>query len=205
MRRREFIAGLGASAWPVMASAQQQEPMRRIGILMSLEESEPEGQARIKAFLQGLRALGWIEGRNLKIDYRWGGGSVDRIRTYAAELVQLAPEVIVATAVVDALHAATTSIPVVFVLANDPIGHGHIASYARPGGDITGFTFLEVSLIGKVAGASQADCAGHAARGITVQSGFDFLSRGISPLVRAYATCGRHNASEGAGARFGRD
>jgi putative ABC transport system substrate-binding protein len=152
MRRREFIAGLGsAAAWPMLASAQQREPMRRIGVLMSLEESEPEGQSRIKAFLQGLETLGWIEGRNLQIDYRWGAGSVDRIRTYAAELVRLSPEVIVgnATAVVDALHAATTSIPVVFVLANDPISHGHIASYARPGGNITGFTFLEVSLIGK--------------------------------------------------------
>jgi len=135
----------------MVASARQREPVRRIGVLMSLEESEPEGQARIKAFLQGLQALGWIEGRNLQIDYRWGGGSIDHIRTYAAELVRLSPEVIVgnATAVVDALHLATNSIPVVFVLANDPIGHGHILSYARPGGNITGFTFLEVSLIGK--------------------------------------------------------
>ena len=99
--------------------------MRRIGVLMSLDESEPEGRARIAAFLQGLRALGWIEGRNLQIEYRWGGGSADRIRSYAAELVRLAPEVIVgnATAVVDALHLATSSIPIVFVLANDPIGH----------------------------------------------------------------------------------
>jgi putative tryptophan/tyrosine transport system substrate-binding protein len=152
MRRRKFIVGIaGAAAWPVLGSAQQREPMRRIGVLMSLEQSEPEGQARINAFLQGLQALGWIEGRNLHIDYRWGGGSVDRIRTYAAELVRLSPEVIVgnATAVVDALHLATNSIPLVFVLANDPIGHGYISSYARPGGNITGFTFLEVSLIGK--------------------------------------------------------
>jgi putative tryptophan/tyrosine transport system substrate-binding protein len=151
MRRREFIAGLGAATWSMPASAQQREPMRRIGILMSLEQSEPEGQARISAFLQGLQALGWVEGRNLQIDYRWGGGSVDLIRTYAAELVRLAPEVLVAnaTAVLDALHLATNSIPIVFVLANDPVGHGHISSYARPGGNITGFTFLEVSLIGK--------------------------------------------------------
>ena len=150
MQRREFITGLGSAvAWPVLAGAQQ--PVRRIGVLMSLEASEPEGQARIKAFLQGLQALGWTEGRNLQVEYRWGGGSVDRIRTYAAELVRLSPEVIVgnATAVVDALHLATKSIPIVLVLSNDPIGHGHISSYARPGGNITGFTFLEVSLIGK--------------------------------------------------------
>jgi putative tryptophan/tyrosine transport system substrate-binding protein len=149
MRRRAFIVGCaGAAVWPILASA---EPLRRIGVLMSLEKSEPEGQARIKAFSQGLQALGWIEGQNLQIDYRWGGGSIDRVRTYAAELVRLSPEVIVgnATAVVDALHLATNSIPIVLVLSNDPIGHGHISSYARPGGNITGFTFLEVSLIGK--------------------------------------------------------
>jgi putative tryptophan/tyrosine transport system substrate-binding protein len=147
VKRREFIAGLGSAvAWPVVAQAQQ--PTRRIGVLMSLEESEPEGQARIKAFLQGLQGT---QGRNLQIEYRWGGGSLDRIRTYAADLVRLSPEVIVgnATAVVDALHLATNSIPIVLVLSNDPIGHGHISSYVRPGGNITGFTFLEVSLIGK--------------------------------------------------------
>jgi putative ABC transport system substrate-binding protein len=118
---------------------------------MSLGQSEPEGQARIVAFSRGLQALGWIDGRNLQIDYRWGGGSTERSRADAAELVGLSPEVLVAnsTAVVDALHRATNSIPIVFVMANDPVGHGHIASYARPGGNITGFTFLEISLIGK--------------------------------------------------------
>jgi putative ABC transport system substrate-binding protein len=153
MRRRDFITGCAGAAavWPVVASAQQSGRLRRIAVLMSLGESEPEGQARIKAFLQGLQALGWMEGHNLKIDYRWGDGSTDRIRSYAAELVRLAPDVIVgnATAAVDALHQATNSIPVVFVLANDPVGRGHIASYARPGGNITGFTFLEISLVGK--------------------------------------------------------
>jgi putative tryptophan/tyrosine transport system substrate-binding protein len=151
VRRRELLALLGtAAAWPISTHAQG-ERMRRIGVLMSLGQSDPEGQTRIKALLEGLRALGWIEGRNLQIDYRWGGGSTDRIRAYAAELVRLAPEVIVgnATAVIDALHRETTSIPIIFVLLNDPIGNGFIASYARPGGNITGFTFLEVSLIGK--------------------------------------------------------
>jgi putative tryptophan/tyrosine transport system substrate-binding protein len=151
MRRREFIRLLGSGiAWPVTALAQA-SGMHRIGVLMSLDQSDAEGQARIKAFSEGLQALGWIEGRNLQIDYRWGGGSADRIRTYAAELVKLAPEVIVgnSTAVIDALHRETNSIPIIFVLVNDPIGNGFITSYARPGGNITGFTFLEVSLVGK--------------------------------------------------------
>jgi putative tryptophan/tyrosine transport system substrate-binding protein len=152
MRRREFISLLGgaAAAWPISRHAQV-ERLRRIGVLMSLGQSDAEGQSRIKAFLEGLQALGWIEGRNLQIDYRWGDGSTDRIRTYAAELVRLAPEIIVgnSTAVIDALHRETNSIPIVFVLLNDPVGAGFIANYARPGGNITGFTFLEVSLIGK--------------------------------------------------------
>lgn len=151
MRRRELLALLGgAAAWPISTHAQG-ERVRRIGVLMSLGESDPEGQVRIKAFLEGLQTLGWIEGHNLHIDYRWGGGSTDRIRAYAAELVQLAPEVIIgnSTAAVDALHRETNSIPIIFVLVNDPVGNGYIASYARPGGNITGFTFLEVSLIGK--------------------------------------------------------
>jgi putative ABC transport system substrate-binding protein len=152
MRRREFITLLGgaAAASPISTHAQG-ERLRRIGVLMSLGQSDPEGQVRIKAFLEGLQALGWIEGRNLQIDYRWGGGSLDQIRADAAELVRLAPEVIVgnSTAVIDALHRETNSIPILFVLVNDPVGNGFIANYARPVGKITGFTFLEVSLIGK--------------------------------------------------------
>jgi len=152
MKRRDFISMIGAvSTWPLVARAQQGERVRRIGVLMSLGQSDPEGQARIKAFLEGLQALGWIEGRNLQIEYRWGGGSEDRIRAYAAELVRLAPEVIVgnSTPVIAALHRETNSIPIVFVLVNDPVGNGFVANYARPGGNITGFTFLEVSMIGK--------------------------------------------------------
>ena len=152
VRRREFIKLItgAAVAWPISTHAQGDRP-RRIGVLMSLGQSDPGGQARIKAFLEGLEALGWIEGRNLQIDYRWGDGSTDRIRNYAAEMVQLAPEVIAgnSTAVIDALHRETNSIPIIFVLVNDPIGNGFIANYARPGGNITGFTFLEVALIGK--------------------------------------------------------
>lgn len=152
MKRREFIGLLSAAAaWPHSAYAQQPERMHRIGVLMALSESDAEGQARIKAFLEGLQALGWIEGRNLQVDYRWGAGSTDLIQTYAAQLVRLAPELIVgnSTAVIDALRRETNSIPLIFVLVNDPVGNGFITSYARPGGNITGFTFLEVSLIGK--------------------------------------------------------
>jgi putative ABC transport system substrate-binding protein len=124
MRRREFISLLGgaAAAWPISTHAQG-DRLRRIGVLMSLGQSDAEGQSRIKAFLEGLQALGWIEGCNLQIEYRWGDGSTDRIRTYAAELVRLAPEIIVgnSTPVIDTLHRETNSIPIVFVLVNDPL------------------------------------------------------------------------------------
>jgi putative ABC transport system substrate-binding protein len=151
MKRREFIAGLGsAAAWPAVTRAQQGDRVRRIGVLMNMSESEPEGQARIKAFQQGLREFGWTE-RNLQVDYRWAGADVNRIQTYVAELVGLAPDLIVgnSTAVLTALQRATRSIPIVFVVVNDPVGAGLISSLARPGGNITGFTYLEISLIGK--------------------------------------------------------
>ncbi|MGC1882996.1 MAG: ABC transporter substrate binding protein, partial [Pseudolabrys sp.] len=153
MRRRDFISLLGgAAAWPLAAHAQQVERMRRIGVLMGLNKEEPEGRAsRISAFYEGLRALGWIENRNVQIDVRWTGGSADRIRADTADMAKLAPDVIVAngTPIVDAVHNATRSIPVVFVLSNDPVGLGHVASMAKPGGNITGFTFIELSLISK--------------------------------------------------------
>ena len=143
MRRRDFISLLGsaAAAWPLAARAQQVERMRRIGVLMGLNKEEPEGRARISAFYEGLRALGWIENRNVQIDVRWTGGSADRIRADTADMAKLAPDVIVAngTPIVDAVHNATRSIPVVFVLSNDPVGLGHVASMAKPGGNITGF------------------------------------------------------------------
>jgi len=150
--RREFIFPLGgaAAAWPLAARAQQSRT-RRVGVLMGVAEDEPEGQARISAFRDSLRALGWIDGRNVQIEVRWAGASIDRIRAHAAEMVRLAPDLIIAngTPGVDALHGATRSIPVVFALSNDPVGLGHVASMARPGGNITGFTFMELSLVGK--------------------------------------------------------
>ena len=153
MKRREFITLLGGAALasPVAARAQQPGRMRRVGVLMGVAESDPEGQARIAAFRQGLSDLGWADRRNLRIEYRWAAGDADRIRAYAAELVALAPDVLVGNGapVLTALRDATRSIPIVFVLVNDPVGQGFIANLARPGGNITGFSFLEYSMVGK--------------------------------------------------------
>ena len=143
MSRRQFITLLcGAAAWPMAAYAQR---IPQIGVLMGVAESDPEGQARIAAFRQGLTDLGWVDGRNLQVEYRWAAGDVDRIRAHAAELVALSPDVLVGngTPVLTALRDATRSIPIVFVMVNDPVGQGFIANLARPGGNITGFTFLE--------------------------------------------------------------
>ncbi|MET0706691.1 MAG: ABC transporter substrate-binding protein [Tardiphaga sp.] len=153
MRRREFIALLGgaAVAWPLAARAQQPERMRRIGVLMNLAADDPEGQARLTAFLQRLQQLGWTDGRNLRIDYRWGTGDADRYGRYAAELVALAPDVILApiAAVVVALRRATRAVPIVFVQVTDPVGAGLVESLARPGGNATGFMNYEYGLSGK--------------------------------------------------------
>jgi putative tryptophan/tyrosine transport system substrate-binding protein len=146
MRRRQFITLLGgAAAWPLAARAQQGERMRRIGVIMVNAESDPEGQTRIRAFRQRLQELGWAEGRNVRIEYRWGAGDVDRARAYAAELVSLAPDVILSNGspALAALHRATRGIPVVFVVVVDPVGAGYVQSLARPGGNITGFSTFE--------------------------------------------------------------
>jgi putative ABC transport system substrate-binding protein len=153
LRRREFITLLGGTAatWPLAARGQQGERVRRIGVLMALRESDPLTQARVAAFQQALAELGWIEGRNLQIEWRWTGGDIARVREYTAELVRLAPEVILAqsTPNVAALKEATTSIPIVFAVVNDPVAQGFIASMAHPGGNITGFSFLDYSMVGK--------------------------------------------------------
>src|SRR5262245_47373375 len=152
MKRRQFITLLGGAtaAWPLAARAQQGERMRRIGILMAQAVDDPDGQARVEAFLQALRELGWIEGRNIRFDYRWGGGDVDR-RKDAAELVALAPDVILAGGgqVVGPLREATRTLPIVFTQTPDPVGAGFVASLARPGGNATGFTNLEYGVSGK--------------------------------------------------------
>jgi putative ABC transport system substrate-binding protein len=152
MKRRAFISLLGgaAAAWPVAARAQQAERVRRIGVLMAVAD-DPEGQARIAAFLQGLQQLGWAEGRNLQIDTRWGAGDADRFRQYAAELVALAPDVILAAggAVVPPLLQATRSVPIVFTQTPDPVGAGFVDSLARPGGNATGFLTFEYGISAK--------------------------------------------------------
>jgi putative ABC transport system substrate-binding protein len=150
VKRRAFITliGVAATAWPLAAQTQR---VRRLGALMSNSEDDPLAQMRLVAFRQALAELGWIEGRNLRIEWRWTGGDITRVREYSAELVRLAPEVIVAngTPSVAALKQATSSIPIVFVVVNDPVAQGIIASMAHPGGNITGFSFLEYSMVGK--------------------------------------------------------
>jgi putative ABC transport system substrate-binding protein len=154
MRRREFITLLGgaAAAWPLAASAQQPEQrVRRIGVLMTTAADDPEGQARFAAFVQGLQQSGWTDGRNVRIDTRWGAGNADDTRKYAAELIGLGPDVILApgSATVAPLLQATRAIPIVFVHVPDPVGSGFVDSLARPGGNATGFTGFEYSLSGK--------------------------------------------------------
>jgi putative ABC transport system substrate-binding protein len=153
MRRREFITLLGGTVatWPLAAGAQQSERTRRIGVLSSLAETDVEAQAWDTAFRKRLAELGWIEGRNVRIDYRWAAGSVDRMRLFASELVQLNPDALVSigTPATAALQAETRTIPIVFAWVSDPIGSGFVSSLAHPGGNITGFLNIEASVVGK--------------------------------------------------------
>jgi putative ABC transport system substrate-binding protein len=152
IRRRRFMVALGGTAtWLLAARAQAPNRMRRIGVLTSFSENDPEIQRRVSAFLEQLRKLGWMDGRNIRIDYRWGAGDADRIRAYAAELVHLGPEVILvnSSSVLRPLQQETSSIPIVFVQVSDPVVGGFVASLAHPGGNITGFTTAELSMGGK--------------------------------------------------------
>ena len=150
MRRREFIAGLAGSAAAALAArAQQPDRMRRIGVLFGgLAETDPEGQARVAAFREGLQKLGWTEGRNVRIATRWAAGDADRLRAYAAELVAIAPDAILAggTPALAALQQATRTVPIVFAQVGDPVGLGFVSSLARPGGNITGFAPYEFAI-----------------------------------------------------------
>src|SRR5215469_15250292 len=152
MRRRAFISLLGGAAtWPLSARAQQGESIRRIGVLMSTSADDPEGQARLAAFQQGLQQSGWTIGRNVRIDSRWPAGDSERLRRYAAELVALSPDVILAagSAAAGPLLQATRTVPVVFVIVPDPVGAGFVNSLSRPGGNATGFIQFEYGISGK--------------------------------------------------------
>src|SRR6266566_2631366 len=152
MKRRQFITLLGgAAAWPLVARAQQAERMRRVAFLHPYAENDPEVLARVVAFRQALEALGWTENRNIRIEHRYSGGDLGQIQAYATELVRSAPDLIVGsgTPITAALKQATDSIPIVFNVVNDPVGQGFVASLSRPGGNITGFSFIGFPMIGK--------------------------------------------------------
>jgi len=153
MKRRDFITLLGraAAAWPLAARAQQLRRMRRIGVLIVQDADNPEAQARNAAFLQGLQQLGWTVGSNVRIEYRWTGGSAERLRKNASEIVALAPDVVLASGgtAVAALQQANRTIPIVFLQVTDPVGAGYVAGLARPGGNATGFTLFEFGMTGK--------------------------------------------------------
>jgi len=152
MRRRTFISLLGSAvAWPLVARAQQTERMRRIGSLAQLSETDPELRKRLAAFVQTLQKLGWRDGQNIRIDYRYALGSADNARQYAAELIELAPDIILAESgsSTGPLLQATRAVPIVFVLATDPVGAGFVESLARPGGNATGFSQAEYATSGK--------------------------------------------------------
>lgn len=153
MRRRAFLSVLGGtlSAWPLAAYAQQSGQMRRIGVLIANAESDPQNVEGVAAFKTALGELGWIDGRNIRIDYRFAAADVDRMQTFAKELVGLQPDLLMGqtTAVIAALHRETRTIPIVFIIVSDPVGSGFVESLPRPGGNITGFINIEASVSGK--------------------------------------------------------
>jgi len=150
--RRQFISALGgtAAAWPFAARAQQ-SAMRRVGVLMNISENDPEAQGLVTAFREGLAQLGWVDGRNLRFDYRWSAGDVELIRKYAAELIALNPDVILAYggSVVGPLLQVSRTVPIVFAEVVDPVGAGFVESFARPGGNATGFSLFDFGISGK--------------------------------------------------------
>ena len=151
MKRREFIAGLGSvAAWPAVALAQD-DRMRHVGVLMAYEENDPEATDWLSGFRQGLEELGWVNGRNTQMEIRWAGASIDRMRMFARELVGLRPDVILgqATPATDALHHETQTIPIVFVAVSNPVAAGFVAGLPHPGGNITGFVYVEAGVAGK--------------------------------------------------------
>jgi putative ABC transport system substrate-binding protein len=153
MKRRDFITLLGSAAMvrPSFAQAQSADRVRLVGVLMGSKESDSISEGRLTAFRQALADLGWSDGRNVRFEVRHAGGDVDRVRTLADELMKLGPDVILAYGTVStaALKVATTAVPVVFVVVNDPVAQGYVPNVERPGGNITGFSFIDYSMIGK--------------------------------------------------------
>ena len=153
MRRRELITLIGGAvaAWPLALRAQQPERLRRVSVLLGVPQNDPETKSRIRAFRLGMRDAGWVEGRNVQIEYRYAGTDRDTIKKHVAELIRLAPDVILAnsTPVMALLRPATNTIPIVFVVVNNPVGQGFISNLARPGGNVTGFSFIEPEIVGK--------------------------------------------------------
>jgi putative tryptophan/tyrosine transport system substrate-binding protein len=153
IRRREFITLLGgaAAAWPLAARAQQEGRVRRVGMLIGWSENDPEYRSQIAGFVQALAQLGWADGRNIRVDARWTNGEVDRARTFAKELAELRPDVILATTTpaTAAMQRETSTIPIVFAVVSDPVGAGFVVNLPRPGGNITGFTNTEAGMGGK--------------------------------------------------------
>ena len=194
MRRRKFIAVFGgAAAWPLAGHAQQPERIRRVGVLIAFPENDPFAQASVTAFAQALGRFGWVEGKNIRIDYRFAAGDPTLFKTYAAELVGLTPDVILASTppAVAALRQQTRTIPIVFVLVADPVGQGFVQSLARPGGNVTGFTAFDAPIDGKMASIAQGDRAGRHAGRRHLQPGHHALrpivqpsDRGCRPVLR---------------------
>jgi putative ABC transport system substrate-binding protein len=153
MRRRDVIKAIAIStAWPIAARAQQASGVKRLGVLMAPEENDPEGKVQLSGFTQALAALGWIDGRNLRMDVRWGGGDANRARMFAKELVALQPDVILSegTPVTAAFQRETRTIPIVFVVVTDPVGDGFVAGLPHPGGNTTGFITSESAIAAKM-------------------------------------------------------
>jgi ABC transporter substrate binding protein len=199
--RRDFITLLGggaAVAWPRAARGQQAERMRRVGVLSNFAESDPEAQSMVDALHQTLQELGWVEGRNLRIDRRWAAGNPTRLQAFAKALIALQPDVIVGhvTPAVIALRKETSTIPIVFIQVSDPIGAGFIANLAHPGGSITGFHHLRTFDGGQMGGNAQGNGASRFAARISVQSANGPLCHPLLPRTIGVVCAIARNAAE---------
>jgi putative ABC transport system substrate-binding protein len=189
VKRREFIALLGsAAAFTPLAAYAQPDRTRLIGVLIAAAERDPEGLARLVAFRQGLEKLGWTDGRNIRIEVRWGGGDPDRLRAHAAELARLKPDVLFAASgsPLTALHRETRTIPIVFAQAPDPVGGGYVTSLARPGGNVTGFSQYEYVIAGKWLELLK-QLAPHVSRASIIQDPVNPASPGYMRAIQAVA------------------